>query len=67
MIIVQDKKTSTLPHKHKQSGETINLLHGRLKVILYDKKFKIIKKYILNSKNQKYLDCQMILSIRTIF
>ena len=53
MIIVQDKKTLTLPHKHKQSGETINLLHGRLKVILNDKKFKIIKKYILNSKKPK--------------
>ena len=53
MIIVQDKKTLTLPHKHKQSGETINLLHGRLKIILYDKRFKIKKKYILNSKKPK--------------
>jgi len=53
MIIVQRKNTIILPHKHKNSGETLNLLHGKLKAILFDKKGKIKNSYILDAKQPK--------------
>ena len=53
MVIVQRKNAKILPHKHKNSGETLNLMHGRLKAILYDKKGKIKSIHILDSKKPK--------------
>ena len=50
MIIVQDKSIITVPHKHKHGGETLNLLYGRLNVILYNANGEIKKTYILDAR-----------------
>jgi cupin fold WbuC family metalloprotein len=54
MIILQRRGTHVLPHKHPIGGETVHIIEGKLKVILYNKGGKEIKNIIMD-KNKNFI------------
>ena len=54
MIILQRRGTHVLPHKHPIGGETVHIIEGKLKIVLYDKKGKVIKTVIMD-KNKNFI------------
>ena len=54
MIIFQRRGTHVLPHKHPIGGETIHMIEGKLKVILFDQKGKLVKTVIME-KNKNFI------------
>ena len=52
MIILQKKGTIIKPHRHPSGGETINLIYGKMKVLLMNSK-GVIKKKIVNGYQKK--------------
>ena len=54
MIIFQRRGTHVLPHKHPIGGETIHMIEGKLKVILFDSRGRLIKTAIME-KNKNFI------------
>ena len=54
MVIFQRRGTHVLPHKHPIGGETIHMIEGKLKVILFDQKGKLVKTVIME-KNKNFI------------
>ena len=54
MIIFQRKNTYVLPHKHPIGGETIHMIEGKLKVVLFNLKGKKIKTVTMD-KNKNFI------------
>ena len=50
MIILQKKGTIIKPHRHPSGGETINLIYGKMKVLLMNSKGVIKKKLLMDTK-----------------
>tara|TARA_A100001015_G_scaffold180978_1_gene201450 strand:+ start:8954 stop:9493 length:540 start_codon:yes stop_codon:yes gene_type:complete len=55
MLIIDYKNNYTKPHFHLKTSETHQTLIGKLAVIIFSKTGKIIKKYVLDGKNN-FLD-----------
>ena len=51
MVVLLNKKNIAYPHLHNQSDEIYQIMNGSIKVLTYNKKFKLKKTYFLKKKN----------------
>ena len=68
MIIIDYKNNFAKPHFHLKTSETHQTILGKLGVIIFSKKGEIIKKYVLDKKNNfldrlKKGECHILLPI----